>query len=117
MTIQIIAVMAEQESRLIAERTKAAMAAAKIKGRRFGTPANLDQAARQRGSRRASECRKEKARGAYSDLAPVMREMRSSGMSLRRIASALNDLGHRTRRQCPWTAIQAQRVLARYSAV
>ncbi len=36
LTIQLMAVMAEHESRLISERTKAAMAAAKARGARFG---------------------------------------------------------------------------------
>lgn len=36
LTVQLMAVMAEYESRLISERTKAAMAAAKARGARFG---------------------------------------------------------------------------------
>ena len=39
LTIQLMAVMAEHESRLISERTKAAMAAAKLRGARFGASA------------------------------------------------------------------------------
>jgi DNA invertase Pin-like site-specific DNA recombinase len=45
LTIQLMAVMAEHESRLISERTKAAMAAAKARGARFGaTPETLAKA-------------------------------------------------------------------------
>jgi DNA invertase Pin-like site-specific DNA recombinase len=45
LTIQLMAVMAEHESRLISERTKAAMAAAKARGARFGaTPETLQKA-------------------------------------------------------------------------
>jgi DNA invertase Pin-like site-specific DNA recombinase len=45
LTIQLMAVMAEHESHLISERTKAAMAAAKARGARFGaTPETLAKA-------------------------------------------------------------------------
>jgi hypothetical protein len=45
LTIQLMAVMAEHESRLISERTKAAMAAAKARGATFGaSPETLPRA-------------------------------------------------------------------------
>lgn len=110
-TIQILAAVAEYESKQISERTKAAMAVANARGRVFGTPSNLSASGRVKGSHRAAESRKRDAAEAYSDLVPLVQQLRSDGMTLRGIADHLNALGHMTRRQRPWTKVQVHRLL------
>ena len=110
-TLHIFAAVAENESRQISERTKAAMAAAKARGRVFGCAANLTSAARLKGTQRAAQARSHAARDAYRDLVPVVQSMRGDGATLTRIAEHLNSLGHTTRRQRPWTKVQVSRLL------
>lgn len=111
MTIQILAAVAENESRMISERTKDAMAAAKARGRVFGTVANLTQAGRIKGAQNAAQARSNAAAKAYRDLAPIVQSLHADGRSLREIAEHLNALGHTTRRQKPWTKVQVHRLL------
>ena len=44
-----------------------------------------------------------KANEAYGDIIDDVRAMDESGMSLRQIAIRLNELGHTTRRERPWS--------------
>ncbi|MDC0273655.1 recombinase family protein [Planctomycetaceae bacterium] len=53
---------------------------------------------------------------AYTDLYPIMRELREEGVSLRAIARHLNDDGYETRRGRPWNHVQVRSVLRRYEA-
>jgi hypothetical protein len=49
----------------------------------------------------------------YADLAPMMKEWRTEGMSLQAIGDRLNEQGHTTRRGRPWNPVQVARVLDR----
>lgn len=111
-TINILAAVAELESKMISERTKAGMAAAKARGVRFGNP-NLTREGILRGAAAAAITNRRLADEAYQDLAPLVREMHASGAKLDEIAAELNRRGHMTRRQRPWTKVQVLRVLAR----
>jgi Recombinase len=48
-----------------------------------------------------------------ADVAPVIRELQTAGLSLRGIAAALGERGIPTPRGGPWSAVQVSRVLAR----
>lgn len=113
-TIHIFAAVAQQESKMISDRTRAAMAAAKARGVRFGNP-NLTREGILRGAEAAGKANRRLADEAYQDLAPLVRELRASGASLDAIAEELNRRGHTTRRQRPWSKVQVGRVLARCS--
>ena len=115
-TIQILAAVAEYESKQISDRTKAAMAVAKARGRVLGTPSNLNSSGRAKGAQRAAQARKRAAADAYRDLVPVARQLRSDGVSLSSIANHLNAKGHTTRRQRPWTKVQVHRLLSKAAA-
>jgi DNA invertase Pin-like site-specific DNA recombinase len=104
MTIQILAVMAEHESRMISERTRAANAAARARGVDFRRPQNRISPEVQRLGTAAAN-REAIARSAhvYRDLVPIIARLRASGASLLDVARTLNSMGHRTQRGSPWS--------------
>lgn len=116
-TIHIYAALAEQERVFISERTKAALQAAKARGVKLGTD-NLTEEGRVKGSQRASEARKEKALQYASEVHPVIKELRDKGMSLRQIASELNQRHILTARgeAGKWKAMQVKVILDRMSS-
>jgi DNA invertase Pin-like site-specific DNA recombinase len=121
LTIRIMAAVAEQEREAISARTKAALAAAKARGTLLGSarPGHWDgrEESRLAGLQKArivaAKTLRETADAAYSDLAPVLTELRGRGLSLQAIANELTSQGHTTRRGMPWNAVQVSRVLAR----
>jgi DNA invertase Pin-like site-specific DNA recombinase len=119
LTIHILAAVAEDEARRISERTKAALAAYKARGGKLGASRkecrNLTLEARKRGAKAAGEAVIAKANDAYADLMPVVRELRSRGLTQTAIAGELNQQGHTTRRGKPWNQVQVLRVLKRFS--
>jgi DNA invertase Pin-like site-specific DNA recombinase len=111
LTVHILAAVAEAEAQAISERTKAALAAAKARGTKLGTN-NLTRAGTLRGAAAGVVAIRAKKDAAYADLMPSLREMASSGLSLRAIAARLNADGHSTRTGRDWNAMQVSRVLA-----
>ncbi len=111
--IGVYAYFGQRERKLISERTKAAMAVAKSRGIKFGTPDNLTQEGRVKGAAKAGKVAKANADDAYSDLLPWLREMRAKGMTLSAIADVLTSEGHTTRQGRPWNQVQVKRVLER----
>ena len=119
-TVHILAAVAEWERDQISTRTKDALRAAKARGVRLGSNRpghwNGREESRRQGARKgnakAAKVISEKARAEYSDLRPRVRDMRETGLSLRKIADALNAEGHRTRRGAAFGPSQVQRILA-----
>jgi DNA invertase Pin-like site-specific DNA recombinase len=103
--LHIYAALAEQERDFISRRTKAALAAAKAKGKVLGglrdTTMKRNEVVMQDAQRRAT------------DLQGVLLPMRQAGKSLREIAAELSRLGIKTARGGEWTAAQVQRTLGR----
>ena len=92
-TIHILAAVAEYEARLISDRTKAAFAAAKARGRKFGNPrpethkfSDIARKARARAERERSKKRALK-------FAPLLCELRDRGRTIQEIAQHLTALG------------------------
>jgi DNA invertase Pin-like site-specific DNA recombinase len=110
LTVHILAAVAEDEARAISERTKAALTAAKARGTKLGTN-NLTAAGTIKGSAAGVAAIKRNKAAAYADLAPMIVDLASEGLSLRAIAAKLNEQGELTRRGRPWAAVQVQRVL------
>lgn len=114
MTVGIMAVVAEEEARMIADRTRAALQAAKRRGVILGTPGNLSSAGRKRGNRASAASRANAARARASDLMPLLIRLRERGASsLRELADGLNTMGIRSARGASWTPTAVRRVLQR----
>ncbi len=112
LTVGIMALVAEEERRMISARTKAALAAAKARGVKLGghRTSDVSEAARTRSAQVRAEAADELGRL----VLPIIEELRSTGVrSLRMLADALNDRGVRTRRGGAWGASGVKRVIDR----
>ncbi|ADV66421.1 recombinase family protein [Deinococcus maricopensis] len=112
LSIQIMAVMAEQEARAISTRTREALTAAKARGVKLGSPKPMTEMVRAKGREAVSQAFREAYRREYGYISL----MRKSGMSLRAIAARLNQEGLRTRSGSEWTAVQVSRILNKFAA-
>lgn len=103
MTVQIMAVFAEEEARAISARTKAALASAKERGVRLGKHgATLGALNRARASNEATQLR------------PIVNGLLSNGIRTpRAIAQALNTGGVKTPQGKLWHRTSIQRLLGR----
>jgi DNA invertase Pin-like site-specific DNA recombinase len=118
LTIGILAVINEDERERIAERTKAALAAAKARGTKLGNPngaAALRRAGK--GNSASLEAIKCNANTFAKDLAPVIDRLRSQGLtSLPQLASGLNAGGFGTARGGKWHPSSVSNLLKRIAA-
>ncbi len=114
LTVGIMAMVADEERRMISRRTKEALAAAKARGKKLGGNRGNLSVGGTKGHVASLATRQAKARSRASDLAPVIEELKASGaVSLRQIAAGLNAKGIRTARGGAWSAMQVQRVMER----
>lgn len=112
LTVGIMAMVAEEERRMISARTKAALAQAKARGTVLGgfRGVTLTDAARTAGR----EAQTTRAGDRSRDLAPLLAELRGAGAtSCGGLAVALNAKGVPAARGGRWSAEQVRRVLAR----
>lgn len=120
-TIHILAAVAEHEAEMISHRTKVALVAAKVRGKKLGSarPGHWNGRERERlvgltkARVAAAEAHRVAAAESYSDLLPLLRALRDQGHTLKAIASELNKMGHTTRRGKAWSRAQVSRVLRR----
>jgi len=106
LTIGIFAVMAQHEREIISSRTKAGLQAAKARGTKLGTPANLTKKARVK----AVKVRTEKAKAGNMQAAELIKLYRSNGLTYRAIVEKLNASGYKTNRGNKW-ALSSVKVL------
>jgi DNA invertase Pin-like site-specific DNA recombinase len=114
--LHIYAAVAEKERRVIGERTKAALDAARVRGvTRAGKPFTIGNP-RIEGARRAATAaiRGEADRFA-ANVAPLAKLLRDQGMTLCQVAAALDARGVATARGANWSATQVDAVLRRVS--
>ena len=107
--LHVYAALAEQEREFISQRTKAALASAKARGKVLGGI--------RPGTEQRNEVRRQIAETQAQRLSAVVVPLRDQGASLREIAAALNGAGVQTARGGQWSAVQVQRVLARLEKV
>jgi DNA invertase Pin-like site-specific DNA recombinase len=104
LTVHIMSAMAEHEAKMIGQRTRAALEAAKVRGTKLGNPRWNESI--------------EAARKAKVALVPapavlkMMQKHRDKGLTLRTIADELNALGLRTPKGSAWYASTVGRALA-----
>jgi DNA invertase Pin-like site-specific DNA recombinase len=101
--LHLYAALAEQERAFISQRTKAAMAAAKERGVKFGGPWDHLPALN-----RAKQAR---VREEAEALAPLLLPLRQQGKSLRAVAEQLNRAGVKTRTGKAFYAVKVGRLL------
>jgi DNA invertase Pin-like site-specific DNA recombinase len=107
--LHLYAALAEKERRLIAERTKAALAVRKASGARLGNPTNLIDAG-DRGRAVAKTAADEYARG----LLPLLRAVKAEGAQrIGAITAALNERKIPTARGARWHVSSVMNLLAR----
>ncbi|MBW4039212.1 MAG: recombinase family protein [Acidobacteria bacterium] len=111
--LHIMAAVAEQEAEAISKRTKAALQAAKERGKVLGGRRVSVERFAEIGAE-AREMRSEKAKDFAAELLPTIEDIKAKGAkTLRDIAAALNETGIPTARGGEWSAVQVQRILAR----
>ena len=109
-TARLLAVFAEREAELISQRTKAALAAKKARGEKFGGSVSMNEAIRQAAH---AACRK-KADDYVTEISGHIRRAQHSGFtSLRQICAYLDEHGVPTAREGRWQANTVRNVLAR----
>jgi DNA invertase Pin-like site-specific DNA recombinase len=110
--LQQMAAVAELEAGMISARTKAALAAAKCRGKKLGGDRGARLSAKARAAGR--EALREKAIARAADLAETVKELQAVGCeSLRAIAAGLDKRGIPAARGGGWSAIQVARLLDR----
>src|SRR3954468_12840621 len=116
LTVGILAMVADEERRMISKRTKEALAAAKVRGVKLGGNRGSIISAEAREVSRQSRQAASEARAA--DLAPVISELQAAGVaSLGGLARGLSERGIPIARAgTKWTLVQVSRVLARLAA-
>ena len=119
LTVGIMALVAEEEARMISSRTKAALAAAKARGVRLGgdrgyRPTSAPDAAK--GAAASVEARRLAASRFCFEMRPRIETLRDQGASLRAIAATLNAEGITTVQGAEWTATAVRRVLVAEAA-
>lgn len=114
-TVHILAAVAQRERKLISERTKAALAAAKARGIMLGNPNGAQSLRRaKKGTEAALEAVRANAAQRASEYAEIIDDVRAMGAtSLSGVARELNDRGILTPRGGRWHASSVRNLLER----
>jgi DNA invertase Pin-like site-specific DNA recombinase len=111
MTVGIMAVVAQAERKMISQRTKAALAAAKARGIRLGNP-DLPRGTAATAAIATAAKVKRAAENAQRFAEPIARARAAGAISLRQIAAALEREGiPRPRGGRAWTPVGVQSIL------
>lgn len=114
-TVHILAAVAQRERKLISERTKAALRAAKARGVRLGNPNGAEPFRRAaKGTAAAVAAVKRNAASRAQEYAEIIADTQLTGASsLSSIARELNDRGILTARGRRWHASSVRNLLSR----
>jgi DNA invertase Pin-like site-specific DNA recombinase len=109
LTMGVMALVAEDEARVIAARTKAALAARKARGLPLGNPATLRPGNRQTAAAWSRQAAEHAAR-----VMPLLRGLRDPGYSLNAIARDLEENGVASAWGGRWNAARVRWLLTRH---
>lgn len=110
LTVGIMALVAEEEARMISARTIAALAAKKAQGHKLG---GYREGAPKVDGRLGVEAQKKKAQEFAARVGPTLRAMQAEGISLREMARRLAEQGIPTAQGGKWSDNAVKNVLAR----
>jgi DNA invertase Pin-like site-specific DNA recombinase len=115
--LHVMAAVAEHEARMISDRTRAALAAAKARGAALGwaMPERHDE--QRQASYKGAAKNAQKAVRHADNVLPVIRQIAAGGTSLRRIADELNTRGIKTARGGLWYAGTVRNVMVRQNEI
>lgn len=117
LTIRILAAVAQEEREQISKRTKAALAAAKARGKALGWAMPSRQQEQEQAAQRGAAANKARANQFAANALPVVESIRKAGItSLHGIAKALNDRGVATARGGRWYAATVRNLSAHQAA-
>jgi DNA invertase Pin-like site-specific DNA recombinase len=117
LTVGSMAMVTDEERRMISRRTKDALAAAKPRGQKLGGNRGNLPVIGDKGQAISLAARQAKARSRAADLVPIIEELRAAGVvSLQQIAAELNARGIRAARGGAWSREQVRRVLGQEKA-
>ena len=103
LTLHIMAAMAQHEREATSKRTKEALAAARARGQKLGSPCP--------GNAQATAARSQQARQFRESVSPLARQLRDRGLTLRAIAEELNQRHVKTCNDRVWYAASVSRLL------
>lgn len=115
LTIHILSAVAEHEARMVSERTKAALRAAKARGVVLGGDRGNLPAVAARGAQASAAVRSRRADERARDLAPLIFSLRDAGRSFKAIAGELHDRCIPSARGGIWTGQKVSRLMRRAS--
>jgi DNA invertase Pin-like site-specific DNA recombinase len=114
LTVHILAAVAEHEREAISARTKAALEAAKARGRKLGWAIPARVAEQRAACLKGANTLRLKADSRARNVLPIVREIQTAGVkSLSGIARALNARGVKTARGRQWAPATVRNVLLR----
>jgi len=114
LTVHLLAAVAEHEREQISARTKAALAAARARGKRLGWAMPERQHEQRQAALKGAEAVADKADTFAANVAPIIREVQAAGITtLQGIADALNARGIKTARGRQWAPATVRNVLLR----
>lgn len=113
LTIHILAAVAEHEARMISDRTRAALAAARARGIVLGGDRGNLPAVAGIGAHASARVRSRQADDRARDLSPMIAALRNSGKTYAEVATELERRGVPSARGGIWTAQKVARIMQR----
>lgn len=117
LTVHILAAVAEHEGKMISERVRVALAAAKARGAKLGSPKNNLTVDNQIQGSRAGNLAKSKLADSFAmTVSPIIQEFKEQGQNLTQIADSMNKASILTARgkTGTWTPQAVKNVLNRH---